>query len=194
LRLPAAAGRSHACCSGERVEPQAHGVGLPDVAAFDIKAFANFMRSTKAPSRRPITADVQAGDALFNKIDCAVCHVPSIVTAQPGTVIDNGAFTVPALKRLQEAHQLSSLQVARLRRTGMEKHHPCDRAGTREPRVCVVRAVPSAENPRQTAIVSVAVRPPLTLPLIVASSRAEPSLKTLSVASVMRERLVTLLS
>ena len=33
------------------------------------------MRSTKAPSRGPITADVQAGEALFNRVGCAICHV-----------------------------------------------------------------------------------------------------------------------
>src|SRR6185503_16987447 len=45
-----------------------------------------------------------------------------------------------------------------------------------------------------TATVNAAVSPPETLPLIVASSSAEPSLKTLSLASVTRERLVTLAS
>ena len=68
----------------------------PEDDGVDVEAFANFMRSTKAPSRGPITADVQAGEALFNKIGCAVCHVPAIVTAPAGTVINGGAFTVPA--------------------------------------------------------------------------------------------------
>ena len=41
------------------------------------------------------TADVSAGEALFNKIGCAVCHTPSITTARPGTKINGGEFTVP---------------------------------------------------------------------------------------------------
>jgi CxxC motif-containing protein (DUF1111 family) len=68
----------------------------PEDDGEDIEAFANFMRSTKAPSRGPITADVQAGDALFNQVGCAICHTPSIVTADPGTRINGGAFAVPA--------------------------------------------------------------------------------------------------
>ena len=61
----------------------------------DVVAFADFMRSTKAPSRGPINADVLAGEALFTKIGCAVCHVPAIITARPGTTINGGAFVVP---------------------------------------------------------------------------------------------------
>jgi hypothetical protein len=77
-----------------------------DVAAFDpiadpeddgedIVAFADFMRSTKAPSRGPITGDVQAGETIFKQIGCGICHTPSIVTAPPGTRINGGQFTVP---------------------------------------------------------------------------------------------------
>lgn len=61
----------------------------------DVVAFANFMRSTKAPSRGPITPAVQTGQQLFNQIGCAVCHVPTIVTAPPGTAINGGALIVP---------------------------------------------------------------------------------------------------
>ena len=53
------------------------------------------MRATKAPPRGTITADVSAGEALFNKTGCAVCHTPSITTARPGTKINGGEFTVP---------------------------------------------------------------------------------------------------
>jgi CxxC motif-containing protein (DUF1111 family) len=80
--------------SGRSVAPFDR-VADPEDDGVDVVAFANFMRSTKAPGRGPITADVQAGDALFNKIGCAVCHVPAIVTAPAGTVINGGAFTVP---------------------------------------------------------------------------------------------------
>lgn len=65
---------------------------------FDIDTFAQFMRATKAPPRDKDIAETdeaKKGEELFNKIGCAVCHVPTIVTALPGTVINGGAFTVP---------------------------------------------------------------------------------------------------
>jgi CxxC motif-containing protein (DUF1111 family) len=65
----------------------------------DIDRFTRFMRATKAPSpdaQLAATADAQAGSALFDQIGCSICHVRSIVTAPPGTVINGGAFTVPA--------------------------------------------------------------------------------------------------
>lgn len=60
--------------------------------------FANFMRSSKAPPRDTTlaaTPDAQAGAQIFNQIGCAICHVPTIITAPPGTVINGGTFTVP---------------------------------------------------------------------------------------------------
>jgi CxxC motif-containing protein (DUF1111 family) len=67
----------------------------PEDDGVDVVAFADFMRATKAPPRATITADVSAGEALFNKTGCAVCHTPSITTARPGTKINGGEFTVP---------------------------------------------------------------------------------------------------
>ena len=71
-------------------------VADPEDDGVDVVAFANFMRATKAPPRGPTNADVLAGEALFNKVGCAVCHTPSITTARPGATINGGAFTVPA--------------------------------------------------------------------------------------------------
>jgi CxxC motif-containing protein (DUF1111 family) len=71
-------------------------VADPEDDGVDVVAFANFMRSTKAPARGPITPDVQAGDAIFNRIGCSTCHVPALTTSPPGTVINGGEFTVPA--------------------------------------------------------------------------------------------------
>jgi len=70
-------------------------VADPEDDGVDIVAFANFMRSTKAPSRGPITPEVRAGETLFNQIGCAICHIASLTTAAPGTSINGGAFTVP---------------------------------------------------------------------------------------------------
>ncbi len=67
----------------------------PEPDGEDLFAFANFIRSTKAPPRGTITPDVTAGGKHFIQVGCATCHVSSIVTASPGTVINAGAFTVP---------------------------------------------------------------------------------------------------
>ena len=69
-------------------------VSDPEDDGVDVKAFANFMRSTKAPPRGPITADVRTGEQVFNSLGCNVCHVASIVTAPPGTRINGGELTV----------------------------------------------------------------------------------------------------
>jgi len=53
------------------------------------------MRSTKAPSRGPITPQVVAGDATFSRIGCSTCHVATITTARAGTQINGGMFTLP---------------------------------------------------------------------------------------------------
>jgi CxxC motif-containing protein (DUF1111 family) len=65
----------------------------------DIESFALFIRSLKAPSRDgavAATASSQRGDALFTQVGCDTCHVRTINTAAAGTVINGGAFTVPA--------------------------------------------------------------------------------------------------
>jgi len=64
----------------------------------DIDAFARFMRASKAPSRDTrlaATASAQAGATLFNQIGCNICHITTLTTATPGTLINGGAFTVP---------------------------------------------------------------------------------------------------
>ncbi len=65
----------------------------------DIDHFANFMRATKAPpidAALMATTAAQQGKQIFSAIGCSICHVPSITTAPAGTVINGGAFTVPA--------------------------------------------------------------------------------------------------
>jgi CxxC motif-containing protein (DUF1111 family) len=65
----------------------------------DIVAFANFMRSMKAPPRNSETvgtSDVVTGEQLFNQVGCNICHVTSITTAPAGTSINGGTFIVPA--------------------------------------------------------------------------------------------------
>jgi CxxC motif-containing protein (DUF1111 family) len=65
----------------------------------DINAFAAFMRSSKAPPRDTAlanTSDAIAGSSLFDQVGCSICHVRTITTAAAGTVINGGAFSVPA--------------------------------------------------------------------------------------------------
>jgi CxxC motif-containing protein (DUF1111 family) len=56
----------------------------PEDDGVDVVAFANFMRSTKAPSRGRITRDVQAGEQLFNQVGCNGCHVATLRTVRAG--------------------------------------------------------------------------------------------------------------
>ena len=74
-------------------EDQPDAVGLAD-----IDHFAQFMRGTQVPPRDAVlaaTSDAQAGQAIFAKVGCATCHVPTITTAAPGTVVNGGAFVIP---------------------------------------------------------------------------------------------------
>jgi CxxC motif-containing protein (DUF1111 family) len=64
----------------------------------DIDRFARFMRATKAPARdlqQAATPAATRGAALFEKIGCAVCHVPTMTTAAPGTTVNGGKFIIP---------------------------------------------------------------------------------------------------
>jgi CxxC motif-containing protein (DUF1111 family) len=73
---------------------------VPDnLGLADIDHFAQFIRGTKAPPRDSELAasgDAQAGQALFQRIGCNVCHVQTITTAPPGTPINGGTFAIPA--------------------------------------------------------------------------------------------------
>ena len=69
-------------------------VAEPENDGEDVVAFADFMRATKAPPRGPITAKVRAGEQVFSRVGCAICHVASIITSPPGTVINGNALRV----------------------------------------------------------------------------------------------------
>jgi CxxC motif-containing protein (DUF1111 family) len=69
----------------------------PEDDGLDVLAFADFMAATRAPGRQnPLPAAAVRGDSLFNAVGCNVCHTRTFVTAAPGTLINGGAFTVPA--------------------------------------------------------------------------------------------------
>ena len=72
-------------------------VADPEDDGGDVLAFADFMAATRAPGRQnPIPANAQRGDPLFTQVGCDVCHTRSFTTAPAGTLINGGAFTVPA--------------------------------------------------------------------------------------------------
>ncbi len=75
-------------CDGPCTDPEDDGD--------DVEAFAAFQRALRAPGRGPINSDVTTGQSLFTSIGCAVCHTPQFTTALAGTVINGGAFVVPA--------------------------------------------------------------------------------------------------
>jgi CxxC motif-containing protein (DUF1111 family) len=70
----------------------------------DIDAFTRFMRATKAPPQdqdiqEEFASDIAEGRALFTQMpglnySCSVCHVPAIVTARAGTVVNGGTFEI----------------------------------------------------------------------------------------------------
>jgi CxxC motif-containing protein (DUF1111 family) len=62
----------------------------------DIEAFTRFMRSTEAPPRGPIDADVTAGETVFDNLGCVTCHTDSFTTAAAGTSLNGGTFIVDA--------------------------------------------------------------------------------------------------
>jgi CxxC motif-containing protein (DUF1111 family) len=68
----------------------------PEDNGEDVLQFAGFMRALKAPSRGEMTPAVKSGEQVFNQIGCVTCHVSSLITAAPGTVINGGALTVTA--------------------------------------------------------------------------------------------------
>ena len=65
----------------------------------DIDHFAQFIRGTQVPPRDTalaVSSDAIAGQSLFNSTGCVTCHVSTLTTDPPGTVINGGTYTVPA--------------------------------------------------------------------------------------------------
>jgi CxxC motif-containing protein (DUF1111 family) len=79
----------------------------PEDTAGDLEAVVRFLRSTKAPPRGTLTIDAQVGETLFNTIGCSICHVRTIATAPPDTLINGGAFRVPAALGSKIIHPFS---------------------------------------------------------------------------------------
>jgi CxxC motif-containing protein (DUF1111 family) len=73
----------------------------PEDDGIDVEGFAIFMRATKAPPRsdrcevcpNPDPKIVE-GKRIFDRIGCAICHVPTIVTAPVGAKFNGGKLTI----------------------------------------------------------------------------------------------------
>ena len=52
----------------------------PEVKRSTVMDIVFFMRLLSPPSRGEITEEVKKGDTLFNRIGCATCHVPTMLT------------------------------------------------------------------------------------------------------------------
>src|SRR5436853_78385 len=64
----------------------------------DIDHFTRFVRATKAPARdarQAATPAARKGEALFARIGCEICHVPTLATAATGTVVNGGKYAIP---------------------------------------------------------------------------------------------------
>jgi CxxC motif-containing protein (DUF1111 family) len=59
-------------CDGLRSDPEDNGEA--------VAAFTDFMRFLAPPPRGPITAEVETGRTVFERVGCAVCHVPALAT------------------------------------------------------------------------------------------------------------------
>ena len=73
-------------------------VADPEDTENDIDVFTRFMRATKVPprdERLAATPEARGGAQLFAVIGCAICHVPTIATAPPGTPVNGSTFSVP---------------------------------------------------------------------------------------------------
>jgi len=105
-------GRSVAGIDGVPDPEDTQDAANPD--GIDVTHFVNFMRATKAPPRDAAvaaTADAVAGSNLFNQIGCNICHRTTITTANAGTLINGGAFTVPAALGAKDIHPFSDFML-----------------------------------------------------------------------------------
>ena len=93
-------------------------VADPEDDGDDVEAFADFMRALRVPGRGPINSTVTAGDTLFTSIGCAVCHTRSFTTAAAGTLINGGAFTVPAALGNKIIHPFSDFALHNIGTSG----------------------------------------------------------------------------
>ena len=85
-------------------QPVDDGVADPEDAGEQfgegVALFTDFMRALSAPPRLLLSGqkereEIEAGFMVFKSTGCAVCHIPELVTANTGSLVNGGAFRVP---------------------------------------------------------------------------------------------------
>ncbi len=105
------------------------GVPHPNDVDRDLGSLAAFMRATKVPPRGPITAQVNQGQAIFEAIGCATCHVGTLVTAAAGTSIHGGLYVVPAALGGKQFHPFGDFLLHDIGTgDGIQQNGPADTA------------------------------------------------------------------
>src|SRR5438067_9874583 len=82
--------RSAAQMVAQDASRQAMGHGLKEVEVLEIEE-----HTSELQSRFDLVCRLLLEKKKFTLIGCDACHVRTITTAPPGTVINQGAFTVP---------------------------------------------------------------------------------------------------
>ncbi len=105
------------------------GVPHPNDVDHDLGSLATFMRATKVPPRGLTTAEVNQGQAIFEAIGCACCHVSTMVTAPAGTTIHGGAYVVPAALGGKQFHPFGDFLLHDIGTSdGIQQNGPADTA------------------------------------------------------------------
>lgn len=98
-------------CRGQRQIDEGSMMGLSyqmlDVSTADMEAVDMYLQGLGVPARRDVNdPDVQAGEKLFYKAGCHLCHVVTLHTNKRGTTLLAGT-TLPWLGGRQEIHPYS---------------------------------------------------------------------------------------
>jgi CxxC motif-containing protein (DUF1111 family) len=105
------------------------GVPHPNDVDHDLVNLTLFMRATKVPPRGPINTQVNQGQAIFNAIGCASCHVSTLVTAPAGTAIHGGAYVVSAALGSKQFHPFGDFLLHDIGTgDGIQQNGPADTA------------------------------------------------------------------
>jgi CxxC motif-containing protein (DUF1111 family) len=93
----------------------------------DLVNLTLFVRATKVPPRGPVTAQVNQGQAIFEAIGCATCHVSTLVTAPAGTAIHGGVYVVSAALGCKQSHPFGDFLLHDIRiGDGIQQNGPAD--------------------------------------------------------------------
>ncbi len=102
-------------CRGQKQVDEGSMMGLSyemlDVSTEDMEAVDLYMQGLGVPARRDVNdPDVQAGEKLFYKAGCHLCHVVTLHTNARGTTLLAG-MTLPWLGGRQEIHPYSDFLI-----------------------------------------------------------------------------------